>query len=155
MRTLPLYLVISFGLLSIHSNAASTFDQSWLKKGVSSTTCYHNPCTVTRIMDFQVTKNRPNYKQIKLKAVNGYKEWDSKKIMWDHDFYDIYANCSLSQPNLAGKPNSNGTILPLGVGDNSWVPGAMYPNTHLYLQVCHSYDGDIEKGGEKFGYNIK
>lgn len=142
-------------LLSFNTNAASpNFNHKGIQKGATSMSCYHNPCAVTKIMSFEILKNTPNYRQLKLKAVNGYQNWDSKKTTWDNEFYTFYVNCSLKRPNLANKSNVEGSILPLGIGENSWIPGAEYPNTILYLQACHNYSGETEKGGKKYGYNV-
>ena len=156
MKTSINLILLSLGLFAFDANAANTnFNHKGIQKGATSTSCYHDPCAVTRIMSSEVTKKKPGYTQLKLKAVSGYKGWDAKKTTWDHEFYTMYVNCSLKRPNLASKPNIEGTILPLGVGDNSWIPGAEYPNTILYLQACHNYNGETEKGGKKFGYNVK
>lgn len=156
MKLVIKLLLIPITLFTFNANAANpSFNHKGIQKGATSTSCYHDPCAVTRIMSSEVVKKKPGYTQLKLKAVNGYKGWDDKKTKWDHGFYTMYVNCSLKRPNLASKPNIEGSILPLGIGENSYIPGAEYPDTILYLQACHNYSGETEKGGKKFGYNVK
>ena len=156
MKTSISLIVLSLGLLAFDTNAANTnFNHKGIQNGAISESCYHDPCAVTRIIKSEIVKQKPGYTQLKLKVVSGYKGWDAKKTTWGHEFYTMYVNCSLKRPNLANKSNIEGNILPLGVGEDSWIPGAEYPNTILYLQACHNYDGETEKASKKFGYNIK
>lgn len=150
------FLLVPVVLLAFDANAAnSNFNHKGIQKGATSMSCYHDPCAVTRIMNFEITKKKPGYTQLKLKAVGGYRGWDDKKTIWDHEFYTMYVNCSLKRPNIAGSLNGENDILPIGVGDNSWIPGAQYPDVILYLQACHNYNGEPEKGGAKYGYKIR
>ena len=149
-------LLIPMALLTFNANATNpSFNHKGIQKGVTSTFCYHDPCAITKIMSSKMVKKKPGYTQLKLKAVSGYKSWDDKKTTWDHELYTMYVNCSLKRPNLVSKPNIEGSILPLGIGDDSYITSAEYPNTILYLQACHNYSGETEKGGKKFGYNVK
>lgn len=156
MTKIVTLLLLPAFLFSIEATAATPkFNHKGIQKGATSMSCYHDPCSVTRIMSTQITKKKPGYTQLKLKAVNGYRGWDSKKTTWEHEFYTLYINCSLKRPNISSQPNKEGYLLPIGGGKYGVISGADYPDVTLYLQACHNYTGDIDEAGARYGYNVK
>ena len=102
-------------------------------------------------MNFELLKNKPDYRLIKLKVVGGQQSWNSKKTIWNHNFHDLYITCSLKQPSI--KNGNQTTIIPINRQES--VPGVLYADTTLYLQACHNFDGDSIDAAKKYGYNIK
>jgi len=138
--------------LSFNVNAANpNFNHKGIQKNAISGSCYHDPCSIVKVMNFELLKNKPDYRLIKLKVVGGQQSWNSKKTIWNHNFHDLYITCSLKQPSI--KNGNQTTIIPINRQES--VPGVLYADTTLYLQACHNFDGDSIDAAKKYGYNIK
>lgn len=135
-------------LLSFNANAAN-FNHTGIQKNAISQSCYHDPCSVVKVMDFELLTSKPNYRIIKLKVVGGQSEWDSKKIIWNHNFHDLYITCSLKQPSVQNGDQT--TVIPI---NQDGVPGVLYADATLYLKACHNFDGDSIDAAKRYGYNV-
>lgn len=152
MKTSIKLILLALGLFALNANAANpTFNHKGIQKGATSSSCYRNPCSVVKVMDFKLLKNKPAYRLIKLKVVGGTQGWDSKKTIWNHDFHDLYITCSLKNPSV--KIGDQTTIIPINREEG--VPGVLYFDSTIYLQACHNFDGDSTDAAKKYGYNVK
>ncbi len=146
------FLALPLALLAFNVNAANTsFNHKGIQKGATSSSCYHNPCSIVKVMNFKLLKDRPDHKLIKLKVVGGTQGWDSNKTIWNHNFHDLYITCSLKKPSI--KNGNQTTIIPINRQEG--VPGVLYADATLYLQACHNFDGDSTDAAKKYGYNVK
>ena len=144
-------LVLSSIALTCNANAAKVeFDHRGIQKGAVAETCYHEPCTVTKVIKFDVLKKSPTSTLIKLKVLGGKREYDSKKVVWNHEFHDIYINCSIKSPTLKEWGETNIIYL----NSNSFS-GIDWPRGALYLQACHNFTDEPTKAVRKYGYNVK
>lgn len=151
MKLLTSFLGAFLLLLSFNVNAASpNFNHKGIQKNAVSQSCYHDPCSVVKVMNFELLKNKPDHRLIKLKVVGGQSGWDTEKITWNHNFHDLYITCSLKKPTV--KNGSQTTIIPINRIDP--VPGVLYADTTLYLKACHNFDGDSTDAAKKYGYNV-
>ena len=150
---LSIKLVLVFiTLLTFDASAANTtFNHKGIQKGATSTSCYRDPCSVVKVMNFELLKNTSNYKLIKLKVVGGRQGWESEKTIWNHHFHDLYITCSLKKPSV--KNGDQTTIIP--INRQMAVPGVLYADTTLYLNACHNFQGESTDAAKKYGYNVK
>ena len=152
MKSLIKILSISVFLLACNANAAKpVFDHKGIQKGAISESCYRDPCSVAKVMKFEVLKKTPQATSIKLKLVGGSREWDAKKTIWNHDFHDVYVTCSIKKPTV--RIGDQITVIPLN--PEGAISGVLISDAELYLHACHNYYGAIEKGATRYGYNIQ
>ena len=152
MKTSIKLILLSLGLFALNANAANpTFNHKGIQKGAESFSCYRDPCSVVKVMNFELLKSTSNYKLIKLKVVGGRQGWDSEKTIWNHHFHNLYITCSLKKPSV--KNGEQTTIVP--INRQMAVPGVLYADTTLYLKACHNFDGESTDAAKKYGYNVK
>lgn len=145
-------LLIPITLFTFNANAANpSFNHKGIQKGATSTSCYRDPCSIVKVMNFKLLKNTSDYRLIKLKVVGGREGWESEKTVWNHSFHDLYITCSLKKPSV--KNEDQVTIIP--INRQEAVPGVLYADTTLYLKACHNFDGESTDAAKKYGYNIK
>lgn len=153
MKVFNLALATSIFLFAACANAAAPkFNHSGIQKGAYTESCYRGPCSGAKVMQFNVIKKTPTSTLIKLKLVGASRNYNSKKIVWNHDFHNVYINCSLTKPTIQIEGNDEITVLPLNA---SGVPGVLESDVSLYLRACHNYIGAAGKGAQKFGYNVQ
>lgn len=153
MKVFNLALATSIFLFAACANAAAPkFNHSGIQKGAYTESCYREPCSGAKVMQFNVIKKTPTSTFIKLKLVGASRNYNSKKIVWNHDFHNVYINCSLTRPTTQIEGNDDITVLPI---NPTGVAGVYVSNTELYLAACHNYNGAIDKGARKFGYNVQ
>lgn len=145
-----LALIAALSTVSTSLFAANIFDHRGIQKGAISENCYHNPCSIVRVMDFKLIDNRPGYHLIKLKVVGGRKNWDSKKIIWNHNFHNLFITCSLQSPTIQNGDQI--TKLPINV--RMGMPGVLFGDGKLYAKACHNFDGDTTDLAKRYGYNV-
>lgn len=151
MKLSTSFIAASLLVITYNANAANpTFNHKGIQKGAISETCYRNPCSIGKVMKFEILKKTPQTTLIKLKLVGGSRNWDSKKIVWNHDFHTVYVTCSIKKPTL--ELDDQITILPLNA---EGVPGVLISDAELYLQTCHNYKGAIDKAAKKYSYNVR
>lgn len=150
LKKLFLYSLISLVATSTYA-AGVKFDYSGIQKGAVSKSCYHDPCSVAKVIDFQQIERNRNYSLIKLKVVGGSKPWDSKKIEWNHNSHNIFITCSLKSPTVQVEDNI--TVIPINRNDT--VPGVLVSTTELYLQACHNFYKDPTEAAIKYGYDVR
>ena len=152
MKTSTNLILLSLGLLAFDTNAANTnFNHKGIQKGSVSESCYREPCSVAKVMKFDILKKTPQTTSIKLKLVGGSRNYDSKKITWNHDFHDVYVTCSIKKPTV--KIGDQITIVP--INPEGAISGVLISDADLYLHTCHNYYGAIEEAAKKYGYNVK
>ena len=101
MKLSTKFLLVSILLLTFDANAANpTFNHKGIQKGTISESCYRDPCSVVKVMKFEILKKTPQATSIKLKLVGGSREWDAKKTLWNHDFHNVYVTCSIKKPTV-------------------------------------------------------
>ena len=149
MKKLTLFLIGCTTLLSFNANAV-VFNHKGIQKGATSESCYHDPCSIVKVMDFKLIENKSNRHVIKLKVVSGTQGWNSKKILWGHDTYNIFITCSVKSPTI--KIGNEVPLLP--INRRYPMPGVLYGDGVLYSQACHNFDGDTTDLAKKYGYNI-
>lgn len=149
MNYSPVFLAIAFFVLPFSANA-NNFNHKGIQKGAISESCYHNPCSVVRVMKFEVLKKSPQSTLIKLNVVGGSRDWDAKKTIWNHSAHNLYVTCSIKKPTV--KIDNQTTVIPL---NRDPVPGVLYADTALYLQACHNFLGDETKAAKKYGYKVQ
>ena len=128
------------------------FNHSGIQKGAIAENCYHNPCSIVKVMDFKLLENEPDHHFIKLKVVGGTQAWNSKRIIWNHNFHNLYIMCSLQSPSIQ---NGDG-ITKLAINPDDGLPGVLWGDGQLYSQACHNFTkGDTTDLAKKYGYNIR
>lgn len=152
MKTLISLTLLSLGLFAFDANADSTnFNHKGIQKGAVSESCYREPCSVGKVMKFDILKKTPQTTLIKLKLVGGSRNYNSKKITWSHDFHDVYVTCSIKKPTV--RMDDQITIVP--INPEGAISGVLISDAELYLHTCHNYKGDISEAARKYGYNVK
>lgn len=152
MKLSTKFLLVSILLLTFDANAANpTFNHKGIQKGTISESCYRDPCSVVKVVKFEILKKTPQATSIKLKLVGGSREWDAKKTLWNHDFHNVYVTCSIKKPTV--KIGDQITIVP--INPEGAISGVLISDAELYLHTCHNYDGAIEEAAKKYGYNVK
>lgn len=152
MKLSTKFLLVSILLLTFDANATNpTFNHKGIQKGAISESCYRDPCSVAKVMKFEILKKTPQATSIKLKLVGGSREWDAKKTLWNHDFHDVYVTCSIKKPTV--KIGDQITIVP--INPEGAISGVLISDAELYLHTCHNYYGAIEEAAKKYGYNVK
>ena len=146
------FLLLPVVLLAFDANSANpSFNHKGIQKGAISESCYREPCSVGKVMNFEIIKKTPQMTSIKLKLVGGSRNYNSKKIVWNHSSHNVYVTCSIKKPSV--KIGDQITVLPLN--PEFTVPGVLTSDAELYLQTCHNYNGEITEGARKYGYNIR
>lgn len=128
----------------------TTFNFSGVQKGAKLESCYHDPCSIARVMEFKLIKQTPTESNIELTLVGGSRGWDAKQIEWNHEAHKIQIQCSITKPTL--QIEDQVTIVPL---NNSGVPGVLWSDAETYMQACHNYTGDMDAGIQQYGYNVQ
>ena len=145
------FLLVSIVSITFNAHATNpTFNHEGIQKGAISESCYRDPCSVAKVMEFEILEKTPQATSIRLKIIGGSREWDAKKTLWDHDFHDVYVTCSIKEPTV--KTGDQITIVPINP-EGSMI-GVLISDAELYLHTCHNYDGEISKAAKKYGYNI-
>ena len=152
MKTSIKLILLSLGLFALNANAANpTFNHKGIQKGAVSESCYREPCSVGKVMKFDILKKTHQTTSIKLKLVGGSRNYNSKKITWNHDFHDVYVTCSIKKPTV--RMDDQITIVP--INPEGAISGALMSDAELYLHTCHNYKGDVTEAAKKYGYNVK
>ncbi len=152
MKTSINLILLSLGLFVFDANAANTnFNHKGIQKGAISESCYREPCSVAKVMKFDILKKTPQTTSIKLKLVGGSRNYNSKKITWNSDFHDVYVTCSIKKPTV--RMDDQITIVP--INPEGAISGVLISDAELYLHTCHNYKGDISGAAKKYGYNVK
>lgn len=130
--------------------STTTFNFSGVQKGAKLESCYHDPCSIARVMEFKLIKQTPTESNIELTLVGGSRGWDAKQIEWNHEAHKIQIQCSITKPTI--QIEDQVTIVPL---NNSGVPGVLWSDAETYMQACHNYTGDMDAGIQQYGYNVQ
>lgn len=133
-------------------NAESTivFDHSEVQQKVTLESCYHDPCSVMRVMGFKQLDSTPTESNIELTVVGGTKGWEDKNVEWNHEAHTVQFKCSITKPTIGTGESAN--VVPLN--DNG-LPGVYWSDAEYYMHACHSYNGEMGEGIRKFGYNVQ
>ena len=126
------------------------FDHSEVQKKVTLESCYHDPCSVMRVMGFKQLGRTPTESNIELTVVGGTKGWEDKNVEWNHEAHTVQFKCSITKPTIGSGESAN--VVPLN--DNG-VPGVYWSDAEYYMHACHSYNGEMGEGIRKFGYNVQ
>lgn len=129
---------------------STVFDYSGAQKGAQFESCYHDPCSIARVMDFKLIKQAPTESDIELTLVGGSREWDVDEVEWNHEAHKIQIHCSITKPTL--QIGEQITVIPL---NDSGVPGVLWSEAETYMQACHNYTGEMGAGIEQYGYNVQ
>ena len=134
----------------IIEQSAVAFDFSGVQKGAQLESCYHEPCSVGRVMEFKQLSQTPTESIIELTLVGGSREFESESIEWNHEAHKIQIQCSITKPTVMN--GDQVTVVPL---NNSGVPGVFWADAEYYMQACHNYTGEMVGGIQKYGYNVQ
>lgn len=137
-------------LISTGSVARAVFTQAGLEDKPILKFCYRDPCSVAKVMSYKVLENHSTNQLLKLNLIGGSKNWDSKKITWNHKAHDVYIRCSLTKPTV--QIGEQKTLIPL---NPNGVYGAVMSDAGLYLKACHNYKGSDAEAAQRFGYNVQ
>lgn len=59
--------------------------------------------------------------------------------------------CSKQRPTITSGRQETVILLNTSMG----VPGVLVSDAELYMRVCHNYDGSLEDGAARFGYDVQ
>jgi len=135
---------------AIIEQSAAAFDFSGVQKGAQLESCYHDPCTIGRVVAFKQLSQTPAESNIELTLIGGSRGWDAEKIEWNHEAHKIQIQCSLTKPTL--QIGDQVTVIPL---NDSGVPGVLWSDAETYMQACHNYTGEMGAGIQQYGYNVQ
>ncbi len=141
------------GLVSVGAFASyGWYDFRGAKKGAILESCYHDPCSVAKVIKNTIIKNNPDddFVLIKLKLLGGSREWDSKKVIWNRQPHNVYITCSQNSPTTRTDSDSN--LIPFN--SELGVMGALMSDAQLYMKTCHNFDGDTADFAKKYGYDV-
>lgn len=147
-------VLIFLGLLSINhitrADSSIKFTHKGIQKGAISESCYHNPCSIAKVITFKQLDRTNESSMIELTVLGGHRDWDSKKINWNKKYHKVYVTCSMLNPtvSLGGQV----TIIPL---NKNGVPGVLASDSELYLKACHNFNGSDTEAAKKFGYHVE
>lgn len=142
-------LFLCFALL-VSPFSFANFDHSAVQKGAITESCYRDPCSGARVVDFKQLDVTENSSMIELTLLGYSKDWETEQKEWNQYSHKTYILCSLQAPTLI--LGSEVTTLPLN--PRMGVSGALMSSTELYFQACHNYEGDDTVGAGMFGYDI-
>ncbi len=134
---------------TIIEQSAVAFDFSGVQKGAQLASCYHDPCSIAKVMEFKQLSQTPTESNIELTLVGGSRGWDAEKIEWNHETHKIQIQCSLTKPTV--QIGDQVTVVPL---NDSGVPGVLWADAEYYMQACHNYTGEMGAGIQNYGYNV-
>lgn len=132
------------------SESTIAFDFSGVQKGSQLESCYHDPCSIARVMEFKQLNQTPTETIIELTVVGGSREFESEHIDWNHEARKIQIQCSLTKPIV--QIGEQVTVIPLNA---SGVSGVLWSDAETYLQACHNYTGEMMAGIQQYGYNVQ
>lgn len=135
---------------SIIEQPKLAFDFSGIQKGAQFESCYHDPCSIGRVMEFKQLSQTPTEANIELTIVGGSRGWEAKDIEWNHEAHKIQIQCSMTRPTV--QVGDQVTIVPL---NDSGVPGVLWSDAETYMQACHNYTGEMGAGIRQYGYNVE
>ncbi len=135
----------------VEQAATTIFDHSKAQIGATMESCYHDPCSVAKVMNFQILNQSPDDVDVELTVVGGSRGWEAKKVSWNHEKHTIQVTCSLEKPTL--RIQGQVTVIPLSA---QGVPGVLTSDAETYLQTCHGdFSGTIEDAATYYGYNVQ
>lgn len=130
---------------------AVMFDHSGVQKKGVLQSCYRDPCSVARVMEFKQLSQTPTESNIELTVVGGSQGFEANDIEWNHQAHKIRFKCSLTQPTVY--IDDQETVVPLNNGLG--VPGVLMVDSDFYTQACHNHEGDNSEVINKYGYNVQ
>ena len=128
----------------------TAFDSSGVQQGAQLESCYHDPCSIAKVMEFKLIDQTPTASDIELTVVGGSRGFESESIEWNHEAHKIQIHCSITKPTL--QIGDQVTVIPL---NESGVPGVLWSDAETYMQACHNYTGEMGAGIQKYGYNVQ
>lgn len=144
------FILFTVFMATLAQAKSSTFDHTGIQKGAISESCYHNPCSVAKVMEFNLLESNEDYHILQLNVVGGTKPWESRKVAWNKYPHNIYVTCSLKSPTV--QIGDYFTTLP--INSEYTVPGILYSTATLYLKACHNFDRDATEAAAKYGYDV-
>ena len=152
MKKIAYSLILAAGFIMQPTFAAPKFNHAGVQKGAISESCYHEPCSVGKVLSFKQLNKTANSSMIELTLLGGERKWKAKKTTWNAKPHKIYITCSTRSPTLT--IGEQVTILPL---NPSWTaPSVLYSTTQLYIQACHNIkNADESQVAKRFGYNVQ
>ena len=136
--------------LTIIEQPVTAFDYSGVQKGAQLESCYHDPCSIAKVMGFKLIDQTPTESDLELIVVGGSRGFESESIEWNHEAHKIQIHCSITKPTL--QIGDQVTVIPLNA---SGVSGVLWSDAETYMQACHNYTGEMVAGIQKFGYNVQ
>nr|WP_228719633.1 DUF2939 domain-containing protein [Acinetobacter baumannii]UMW89928.1 Unknown (DUF2939-domain) [Acinetobacter baumannii] len=128
----------------------TVFDYSGVQKGAQLESCYHDPCSIAKVMGFKLINQTPTESDLELTVVGGSRGFESESIEWNHEAHKIQIHCSITKPTL--QIGDQVTVIPL---NDSGVPGVLWSDAETYMQACHNYTGEMGAGIQQYGYNVQ
>jgi hypothetical protein len=123
-----------------------------LKRGSVFTSCYHNPCSISKIISFRkISESANKYSRIKIRLLGGEKPWNSTRTKWNSRPHTVIVNCSIQHPFIYTSGQT--TLIPLG--SETGIPGVLVSSAELYLFACHNFRGSFSAAAAKYGYQVQ
>lgn len=151
---IPLFLaLVAPESLAENTAAAPGFDHSGIRVGTVTETCYREPCSVAKVLGFEVLPQNTGESRITLILLGGTRPYEGKAVSWNEQPHGVIIDCSVSRPSVAtiGRPP---VLLPLG--SETGVPGVLTSAANLYLKACHNTSiGNMDTVISTFGYKVE
>ena len=144
-----------FGLFmsaSVMAQAApSFFNHTAAKPNYRHDICDRSPCIATKVTGFKLVEKTPTESTILVNILGGNK-YPNGKVKWNNQSHRYALTCSKTHPTIQVDDEDTDN-LPLH--PNTGMDSILAHRAILYMQLCHSYTGDLDKGIKKFGYNVR
>ena len=149
---LPILAISSIVLPQFANAKPVKFDHSGVKVGSIIESCYHNPCSGAKVVDFKKLSDSPNSAMLELTLLGFIRDWDSKKKNWNSKKHKIFVTCSIENPTVT----IDGQVTTLPLNSTTALPGVLYSDYSFYSSACHGKDKlDELKLAKKYGYNVQ
>ena len=131
-------------------------DLGGLRKGTINEGCYHDPCSVGKLLEVKKVTRIGEELKVDLMLLGATRDRDSKKYEWNDAPHEVIVTCSIRNPRT-GFPGEEEETIPL---NEDMIPGTLWNDTEFYLWVCHNgraamkRDEDIEAFAQRLGYTL-
>ncbi|GAA5003070.1 hypothetical protein GCM10023206_06420 [Acinetobacter puyangensis] len=115
--------------------------------------CHMDSCSWAKAVSTSIVQNTPNQVILDVRILGGDSpnvSNASKKISWAKKPHKITLVCSYQQPSISVGGQLD--VLPL---NDFGVPRVLESSANLYFAYCHSFNGEIDDGIKKYGYQVQ
>ena len=150
---LPILFAGSFCVINSASAEVVKFDHSGVKSGSVIESCYHDPCSGAKVVNFKKLSSSSDSAMLELTLLGYSRDWGSKKKDWNAKKHKIFITCSIKNPTIT----TDGQVTILPIGSEMGIPGVLYNSYEFYVAACHGKDKNLdeEQLASKYGYNVQ